>query len=233
MNGNISSTEYNFSPSQIVVGGQMMFVAFGALVLVPILTGLDPSVALLTAGIGTLIFQLCTRGQVPVFLASSFAFIAPIIYGVKTWGIPATMCGLAAAGVVYIVLSFVVRAKGSSFLEKYLPPIVVGPVIMVIGMILAPVAVNMALGKTGDGAVVLVPQGHAITLAVIALATTVVVSVMSRGFLRVVPILSGLIVGYVAALILEAVVGVKLVDFSPVAAAPIFAMPNFVMPEWS
>ena len=233
MNGNISSTEYNFSPGQIVVGGQMMFVAFGALVLVPILTGLDPSVALLTAGVGTLIFQLCTRGQVPVFLASSFAFIAPIIYGVKTWGIPATMCGLAAAGVVYIVLSFVVRAKGSSFLEKYLPPIVVGPVIMVIGMILAPVAVYMAIGKTGDGAVVLVPQGYAITLAVIALATTVVVSVMSRGFLRVVPILSGLIVGYVAALILGVVVGVKFVDFSPVAAAPIFAMPNFVMPEWS
>ncbi len=233
MNNDVSSVDYNFSPSQFIVGGQMMFVAFGALVLVPILTGLDPNVALLTAGVGTLIFQLCTKGQVPVFLASSFAFIAPIIYGVKTWGIPATMCGLAAAGVVYIIISFIVRAKGSSFLEKYLPPIVVGPVIMVIGMILAPVAINMAIGKTGDGAVVLVPQGYAIVLAVIALGTTIIISMLGSGFLRVVPILGGLIVGYIAALILGAIVGVNFVDFSAVAKAPFFAMPNFVAPEWS
>ena len=137
------------------------------------------------------------------FLASSFAFIAPIIYGVKNWGIPETMCGLAAAGVVYIIISFIVRAKGSSFLEKYLPPIVVGPVIMVIGMILAPVAINMAIGKTGDGAVVLVPQGHAIVLAVIALGTTIIISMLGSGFLRVVPILGGLIVGYIAALLVS------------------------------
>ncbi len=78
----------------------MMFVAFGALVLVPLLTGLDPNVALFTAGAGTLIFQVCTGGKVPIFLASSFAFIAPIIYGVQTWGIPSTLCGLAAAGVL-------------------------------------------------------------------------------------------------------------------------------------
>ncbi len=233
MNNDVSSVDYNFSPSQFIVGGQMMFVAFGALVLVPILTGLDPNVALLTAGVGTLIFQLCTKGQVPVFLASSFAFIAPIIYGVKTWGIPATMCGLAAAGVVYIIISFIVRAKGSSFLEKYLPPIVVGPVIMVIGMILAPVAINMAIGKTGDGAVVLVPQGYAIVLAVIALGTTIIISMLGSGFLRVVPILGGLIVGYIAALILGAIVGVNFVDFSAIAKAPFFAMPNFVAPEWS
>ncbi len=233
MSNDFSSVDYKFTPSQFIIGGQMMFVAFGALVLVPILTGLDPNVALLTAGVGTLIFQLCTRGQVPVFLASSFAFIAPIIYGVKTWGIPATMCGLAAAGVVYIIISFIVRAKGSSFLEKYLPPIVVGPVIMVIGMILAPVAINMAIGKTGDGAVVLVPQGYAIVLAVIALGTTIIISMLGSGFLRVVPILGGLIVGYIAALILGAIVGVNFVDFSPVAKAPFFAMPNFVAPEWS
>jgi uracil permease len=233
MNNDFSSVDYKFTPSQFIIGGQMMFVAFGALVLVPILTGLDPNVALLTAGVGTLIFQLCTRGQVPVFLASSFAFIAPIIYGVKTWGIPATMCGLAAAGVVYIIISFIVRAKGSSFLEKYLPPIVVGPVIMVIGMILAPVAVNMAIGKTGDGAVVLVPQGYAIVLAVITLGTTIIISMLGSGFLRVVPILGGLTIGYITALILGAIVGINFVDFSPVAKAAFFAIPNFVAPEWS
>ena len=86
-----NSSEYSFSPRDSIVGAQMLFVAFGALVLVPLLTGLDPNVALFTAGAGTLIFQLVTKRQVPIFLASSFAFIAPIIYGVKTWGIPGTM----------------------------------------------------------------------------------------------------------------------------------------------
>ena len=90
-----------------LIGFQMLFVAFGALVLVPILTGLDPSVALFTAGVGTLLFQFVTGRQVPIFLASYFAFIAPIIYGVQTWGIPATMSGLFAAGLVYMLLGFI------------------------------------------------------------------------------------------------------------------------------
>ena len=135
MSSDFSSLDYTFRPGQWLIGGQMLFVAFGALVLVPLLTGLDPNVALFTAGAGTLVFQAVTRGKVPVFLASSFAFIAPIIYGVQTWGIPSTLCGLAAAGLLYVVLSFVVRIKGSEFLERYLPRVVTGPVIMVIGLI--------------------------------------------------------------------------------------------------
>ena len=134
----------------------MLFVAFGALVLVPLLTGLDPSVALFTAGVGTLLFQLVTKGQVPIFLASSFAFIAPIIAGVQMWGVPATMGGLMAAGVAYMLLGLLVKFKGVATLHKILPPVVVGPVIMVIGLALAPVAVNMAMGKTGDGSVQLI-----------------------------------------------------------------------------
>ena len=98
-----------------LVGAQMLFVAFGALVLVPLLTGLDPNVALFTAGAGTLLFQAVTKRMVPVFLASSFAFIAPIIYGVQTWGIPPTLCGLAAAGLVYILLSIGIKFFGRSF----------------------------------------------------------------------------------------------------------------------
>ena len=90
------SSAYAFRVKDSVFGAQMLFVAFGALVLVPLLTGLDPNVALFTAGVGTLLFQLITKRQVPIFLASSFAFIAPIIYGVKTWGVPGTLCGLAA-----------------------------------------------------------------------------------------------------------------------------------------
>ena len=114
----MNTTEYSLKFGDSLLGAQMLFVAFGALVLVPILTGLDPNVALFTAGGGTLIFQLITRGKVPVFLASSFAFIAPIIYGVQTWGIPATLCGLTAAGVLYIALSFLVRTFGQEILHR-------------------------------------------------------------------------------------------------------------------
>ena len=110
----------SLNPKEIVIGAQMLFVAFGALVLVPLLTGLDANVALFTAGIGTLIFQVVTRGKVPVFLASSFAFIAPIIYGVQQWGIPGTMCGLVAAGVLYMLLSLIVRIFGSDILHRVL-----------------------------------------------------------------------------------------------------------------
>ena len=209
-----------------------MFVAFGALMLVPLLTGLDPNVALFTAGAGTIIFQICTKGKVPVFLASSFAFIAPIIFGVQTWGIPATLSGLVAAGLLYIVLSFVIRIKGSGFLEVYLPRVVTGPVIMVIGLVLAPVGVNLALGKTGDGAAQLVPEGTALTIALIALVTTVVITMLSKGFIRVIPIIFGIIAGYVAALVIEQFTAAKILDFSSVAAAPWLAMPNFVLPEW-
>jgi len=205
----------------------MLFVAFGALVLVPLLTGLDPNVALLTAGVGTLIFQLVTRGKVPVFLASSFAFIAPIIYGVQTWGIPGTLCGLAAAGVLYVLLSQLIRLKGTAALQRVLPPIVTGPVIMVIGLVLAPVAVNMALGKSGDGAEVLVPQGRALAVAMISLATTILVSLLGRGFLRLLPILCGITVGYLVSLPLG------LVDSAAMAAAPWFAVPRFVLPQWN
>jgi len=227
MTGNISSPDYDLRFKDSLIGAQMMFVAFGALVLVPLLTGLDPNVALFTAGVGTLIFQMLTKGMVPIFLASSFAFIAPIIYGVQTWGIPGTMCGLAAAGVLYMILSVCVKAFGSGFLHRILPPVVVGPVIMVIGLVLAPVAVFMAVGKTGDGAVVLVPQNTALVVSMITLLTTVFVSLLGRGMFRLVPILCGVIVGYLVSIPLG------LIDLSPVAKAPWVAVPGFVFPEWN
>ena len=210
-----------------LLGGQMLFVAFGALVLVPILTGLDPAVALFTAGIGTLIFQLVTKRQVPVFLASSFAFIAPIIYGTQTWGIAATMSGLMAAGVLYMVLSACIAWRGQGFIHRLLPPVVVGPVFMVIGLGLAPVAVHMAMGKTGDGAIQLVEQSEALVVAAIALFVTIGISVWAKGLFRLLPILSGIIAGYIAAF------AFGMVDFSAVASAPWFAVPNFTAPEWN
>ncbi|ROR32660.1 uracil-xanthine permease family protein [Inmirania thermothiophila] len=220
-------TAYRLRPREAIVGAQMLFVAFGALVLVPLLTGLDPNVALFTAGAGTLLFQLVTGGQVPVFLASSFAFIAPILHGTKTWGIPATLSGLAAAGLVYVLLSALVRWRGVAVLHRLLPPVVTGPVIMVIGLVLAPVAVHLAMGRSGDGSQVLVPQGKALAVAAVALAVTVAVALRGRGMLRLVPILCGVGAGYVAAL------AAGLVDFTPLREAPWFALPRFVAPEWN
>ncbi|MCP3899213.1 MAG: uracil permease, partial [Desulfobacteraceae bacterium] len=188
------STAYNFQTKDCFIGAQMLFVAFGALVLVPLLTGLNPNVALFTAGVGTLIFQIITKGKVPIFLASSFAFIAPIQYGVKTWGIPGTLCGLAAAGVVYILFSFIIKFQGAKLLHKILPPVVTGPVIMVIGLVLAPVAIGMANGSLGDGRIV---GNNAMILSMITLAATVIASIFGKGFFKLVPILIGIIVGYV------------------------------------
>lgn len=227
MNTKLSSTDYQFRVKDALLGAQMLFVAFGALVLVPLLTGLNPNVALFTAGVGTLIFQVVTKGKVPVFLASSFAFLPPIFYGIKTWGIPGTMCGLAAAGVVYIILSFIIQWQGKEILHKVLPPIVTGPVIMVIGLILAPVAVNMAMGKTGDGSAVLFQNTNALIVSMIALATTVLVSLLGKGLFRLIPILCGIIAGYIASLFFG------FVDFSPIAKASWFAMPAFTLPEWN
>lgn len=244
------STSYKLHIGDSLLGAQMLFVAFGALVLVPILTGLDPNVALFTAGLGTLIFQVITKGKVPVFLASSFAFIAPIIYGVQTWGIPATLCGLTAAGVLYIVLSFIIRIFGAGILHKYLPPVVTGPVIMVIGLVLAPVAVHMAVGRTGDGSAWLVPDTTAVIIAGISLVTTMLVALLGRGWFRLIPILSGIVAGYIASLALDVTgistaiqasfdpgeltnwTGPVLISFGGIADRAWLAMPAFVLPEW-
>ena len=221
-------TDYNFRMKDSILGLQFLFVAFGALVLVPILTGLDPNVALFTAGIGTLLFQFVNRKCVPpIFLASSFAFIAPISYGVATWGIPATMSGLVAAGFLYVVLSFLIRLKGDNFLHKLLPSVVVGPVIMSIGLILSPVAVNMAMGKSGDGSIVIVPFEQAIVISMIALLITIFVSLLGKGMFKLVPILLGIIGGYLVSLYFG------IVDFSNIAKASWFAMPNFTAPEFN
>ena len=221
-------TDYNFRMKDSILGLQFLFVAFGALVLVPILTGLDPNVALFTAGIGTLLFQFVNRKCVPpIFLASSFAFIAPISYGVATWGIPATMSGLVAAGFLYVVLSFLIRLKGDNFLHKLLPSVVVGPVIMSIGLILSPVAVNMAMGKSGDGSIVIVLFEQAIVISMIALLITIFVSLLGKGMFKLVPILLGIIGGYLVSLYFG------IVDFSNIAKASWFAMPNFTAPEFN
>lgn len=208
-------------PKQAFVGLQMLFVAFGALVLVPLITGLDANTALLTAGIGTLLFQFCTGRQVPIFLASSFAFIAPIQYGIQTWGISVTMGGLVFTGLVYFALSALVKVKGAEALQRIFPPVVVGPVIIIIGMGLAPVAVDMALGKNSSYA-----YNDAILVSMVTLITTLAVAVFAKGMMKLVPIMFGILVGYILCLCLG------LIDFQPVFDAPWFSLPQLTTPEF-
>ena len=211
----------------VLAGSQMLFVAFGALVLMPLLTGMDPSVALFTAGIGTLLFQYVTKGQVPVFLASSFAFIAPIIYSTNTWGMPATVGALFCAGLVYMLLAVGVKFWGVGFLHRLLPPVVVGPVIMVIGLGLAPVAVNMAMGKAGDGSVELFPYYDSMIVSMSALLTTLLVASLGKGIFRLLPILAGVVVGYILANFYD------MVNYQIVADSAFIAVPAFVLPEFN
>ncbi len=212
---------------QAISGAQMLLVAFGALVLMPLITGMDPNVALFTAGIGTLIFHIVTGGQIPIFLASSFAFIAPIIAAKGRFGMEETLGGLMAAGILYILLSGLIKARGTGFVTRLLPPVVIGPVIMVIGLSLAPVAVHMASGRTGDGAEQLIPYETAIWIAMISLLVTITTAVWGKGYFRLIPIMFGIIVGYVISFFTD------IVDFSPITNAPWLAIPNFVAPAFS
>ena len=206
-----------------VSGAQILFVAFGAMVLVPLLTGLNPSLALLGAGIGTLLFQIVTKRKVPIFLGSSFAFIAPIIYSIKTWGLPSTMFGLFAAGFMYFVFAGLIRWRGLATVNRLLPPVVIGPVIMVIGLSVAAAASEMAMGKSGGNQVV--GYADALILSGFTFAVTVVVSVFGSRMMKLVPILIGVAAGYILALVMG------LVDTTTIAAAPWFEVPHFETPQ--
>ncbi|MGC9062383.1 uracil-xanthine permease family protein [Calditerrivibrio sp.] len=201
--------------NRILLGVQFLFVAFGALVLVPLLTGLDPSIALFTAGAGTLLFQLITKSKVPVFLASSFAFIAPIQYSMKNFGVGETFGGLVASGLAYLLFSFLVYKGGVRAIERYLPPVVTGPVIMVIGLNLAPVAIKMAKSFDGSGNF----NGKAMIISTVSLVTAIIVVMYGRRLLSLIPILMGIIVGYLFSLIMG------VVDLSPIANAKWLVVP--------
>lgn len=206
-----------------VSGAQILFVAFGAMVLVPLLTGLNPALALLGAGIGTLLFQAVTKFKVPVFLGSSFAFIAPIIYSISEWGLPSTMFGLFAAGFMYFVFAALIKWRGLATVNRLLPPVVIGPVIMVIGLSVAVVASQMAMGQA-DGKQV-VDYTQSLMLSGFTFAVTVVVAVFGSKMMKLIPILIGVAAGYIAAWFLG------LVNTAPIADAPWFAVPQFVTPQ--
>ncbi|MDZ4122290.1 MAG: uracil-xanthine permease family protein [Candidatus Cloacimonadaceae bacterium] len=202
-------------PIKILIGAQILFVAFGALVLVPLLTGLDPSLALLSAGLGTILFHIITGGKVPIFLASSFAFIAPILFGIENYGIGATLGGLIAVGAVYLVLSILARLGGAGKIKKYLPPVVTGPVIMVIGLKLAPVAVNMAKSFDGSG----VYDGTALLISFLSLLAAIMAVLCGYKIFKLIPILCGVGAGYLLSVLLGKV------DYTPIYQSPWFCNP--------
>lgn len=181
--------------------------------LVPLLVGLDPSTALFTAGIGTLIFHLVSKGKVPIFLGSSFAFIAPIIKSTELYGMAGTLSGMVGVALVYFVMSALVKWQGSKLIERLFPPVVVGPVIILIGISLAGSAVDMAETNW--------------VLALVSLITAIIVSIKGRGLFRLIPIFSGIIAGYIVALCFYEV------DLTPIKEAAWIGLPQFVHPEFS
>ena len=201
------------SAGNIILGVQFLFVAFGATVLVPLLVGIDPAVALFSAGIGTLIFHLITKGMVPVFLGSSFAFIAPVIESTRLFGLPGTFSGIIAVGLIYATVAGLVKWKGLGFIQRLFPPVVVGPVIMTIGLSLAGTAIDMA--KTNW------------TIAVISLMTAITVVVFSKGMIKLIPIFIGIVCGYITGLILG------VVDFTAISRAEWFSLPDFTAPKFN
>ncbi len=217
-----------FQPSHLILGFQHVLAMFGATVLVPFLTGLDPSIALLSAGLGTLVFHFFSGWKVPVFLGSSFAFIGAIALVLKQNGLPSVKSGIIVAGLLYVVMAFLVKIFGVSRVKSFFPPIVTGPIIMVIGLRLSPVALSM-IGY--DKALGTFDQTSLIIASSVVL-TMILVSIFSKGFFKLVPILISVIIGYCVAILFQRV------DFTLVNQANWFgltpkALENLkIMPNW-
>ncbi|MEH7482856.1 solute carrier family 23 protein [Neobacillus drentensis] len=204
----------------ITLSLQHLFAMFGATILVPYLVGLSPAIALISSGLGTLAFLLITKFKVPAYLGSSFAFIAPVIAAKAAGGPGGAMVGTFLAGLVYGIVALVISKAGHRWIMNLLPPIVVGPVIIVIGLALSGTAVNMAMNKPASGKYSLL---H-FSVALVTLAATIIFSIYAKKMLSMIPILAGIIVGYIYALL------VGIVDFTPVLDAKWFEMPEFILP---
>lgn len=204
-----------------ILGIQHVFAMFGSTILVPMLTGLPVSVALFCAGIGTLIFHLVTKGKVPVFLGSSFAFIAAICVVSAQEGLEYATGGIIAAGVVYLIFAVIAKFVGAARIRKLFPPVVTGPVVMIIGLMLA----STAIGYFSDGWSYLVGG--------VVIITVIIVSLLCKGFIRMLPILFGLIAGYITCMILTAA-GIDIgLDYSLITEASLFTVPEFFLPKFS
>ena len=230
----------NLNSKNFLLGIQHLFAMFGATVLVPTLTGLNPAVALISAGIGTLIFHFITGHKVPVFLGSSFAFLAAIGATVANEGAQYAQGGIIVSGIIYLILAALVFLLGADRIRSFFPPIVTGPVIVVIGITLAPVAIgNIVTTHNADGVQFASTLQNWI-IALIVITVIIVASIFAKGFFKLVPILSGLVAGYLVCVIFDitGVFGYKLISTDVIKEAAIvnniFDFKNFfTLPKFS
>ncbi|NLZ68479.1 MAG: uracil permease [Spirochaetales bacterium] len=207
---------------------QHVFAMFGATILVPILVGLSPSTALFTAGTGTLLYIVLTKAKVPAFLGSSFAFITPMITITAAYGFPYAMGGAFASGVMYCIIAFIISKCGQNWIHRALPPVVIGSVIIVIGLTLAPTAMNMAMYNGDNYSLVF------LSIALVTLAVTVIFNVFCKGFLSIIPILFGLASGYLFTLIMGFFFpAYAIIDFTVVKEAAWLGFPTFALPKFA
>lgn len=209
----------------IILAIQHVFAMFGATILVPLLvneaagtTVLTIPVALVMSGIGTLIYILCTKGKSPVYLGSSFAYITPIAVAFAKDGVDGFVTGIVAAGLIYILFAFLIKIFGKNWIDKLLPPIVIGPMIMIIGLSLAPSAVSQMGLSSG------IVEWKSLVVALVTFLVTALTAVGAKGFLKVIPFLVGIVSGYVVAICLG------MVDFTAVAEASFFELPELLVP---
>lgn len=208
---------------------QHVFAMFGATILVPILTGLSPSTALFTAGTGTLLYILITGAKVPAFLGSSFAFIPALIAISSSYGVAYAMGGAFVSGLFYTLVAFIIKKAGYSWLNKALPPVVIGSVIVVIGLNLAPTAMGMAMNDANGNYSLFL-----LTIAAVTLTLTIVANIFSKGFFSIIPILLGLLGGYFFALIVGLIFPqYALISFAAVKDAAWFGLPTFALPKFN
>lgn len=198
---------------RLFLGLQHVFTLFASTVLVPILTGLDVGVALVMSGIGTLLFHYVTQGKVPAYLGSSFSFVAPLILAGELFGPDYARGGIVVAGLIYLVFALLIKVFGTEKILRFFPPIVTGPIIIVISMTLAPNAIGMASQDW--------------LLSLFTLAVIVGISIYAKGFLKIVPVIIGLASGYILAVVL------KRVDYAPIIEASWVGMPAFALPKWN
>ena len=206
---------------------QHVFAMFGSTILVPLLCGMSVNAALLSAGLGTLLYMALTKFKVPVFLGSSFAFI-PALIAASSMGLPYMMGGVLASGLMYILVSGIIKGCGTSWIKKAMPPIVIGSVIICIGLSLAPTAVDMAMNINGQYSLA------ALVIALVTLAAMIISNVCLRGFISTIPVLIGLVVGYLFTLIMGAFFpAFDLINFEEVRTAAWFGLPQIVLPKFN
>lgn len=211
---------------------QHLFAMVGATILVPIITGMSPSIALFCSGVGTLLYIICTKAKLPAYIGSSFAFIGPMLVASKNYGPQAMLSGVMAAGLVYIIVAFIIKFCGINWLNRALPPVVVGSIVIVIGLGLASVAINWAGLNSSFTTPTMnsVPRWAWITVSMVTLAVGVLGSMYFKGFLAVIPILVAMAAGYITALALGVIPKEAL---AAIVNTKLFRLPPYVTPEFN